>query len=213
MRHVITLLIIVCAVLLAVAAMRGSQTGGTERDADSPSRPAHSAPAPDDTLPTDPCLRCAVKALRGDFGPLEEWQRVGYEQALRHGVVWAEAWVTQYYPQEGHHRGDETRWGYPVDERCAAANELPGFSFVWSNRFGLRQVLDTGADRNDRVARSRWGAEHWVDIWVPRPGTYGFICEVMPVAAIRGRQPAQWKHGRSTRTLHGLPPANAWLAY
>ena len=212
MRQVTTILIIICALLIGAAVLRQPPTGGAEDDVSAPSsRPAapqtagENAACSDADLPADPCLRCAVKALRGDFGPLEPWQRVGYEQALRHGVVWADAWVTQYYPQEGHHRGDETRWGYRVDERCAAANELPGFSFVWSNRFGLRQVLDTGADRNDRVARSRWGAEHWVDIWVPRPGSYGFVCEVMPVAAIRGRQPAHWKHGRA--------PVNAWLVY
>ncbi|MEA3400768.1 MAG: hypothetical protein U9R79_05915 [Armatimonadota bacterium] len=163
-------------------------------------------------LPADPCLRAATKALRGDYGQLQEWQRVGYQQALRHGVVWADAWVTVYYPQEGHRPGDRTRWGWPVDERCAAANELPGYAFVWCNASGIRQVLDTGADRNDRVAR-RKGAEHWVDFWVPYPTALGFCSAIVHVAAIRGRQPAQWKHGRSPSRPRGRPPAHAWLAY
>jgi len=160
-------------------------------------------------LPEDDCLRCAAKALRGDFGKLQEWQRVGYAQFMEHGPTWKRAWCTDYFPDEGFPRGQGTRWSYPVNERCAACNELPGFSFVWSNRFGIRQVLDTGADSNDRHARNgtkhRPSAGHWLDIWVPRAGMFGFTSEVMPVAAVRGRQPAKWKHGGA--------PKHTWLDY
>ena len=160
-------------------------------------------------LVTDPCLRCAQKALAGSYGPLAEWQRVGYQQFIKHGPAWRIIWATQYYPSEGFWRGKGTRWGWPVNERCAAANELPGYSFVWSSRFGIRQVLDTGADSNDRHARAgtrhRPSADHWLDIWVPRAGMFGFSSEVMPVAAVRGRVPGEWKHGRK--------PKHTWLDY
>jgi hypothetical protein len=172
--------------------------------ASSPTPTAEAVP-----LPLDPCLRCAEKALAGAYGELADWQKVGYQQFVKHGPTWQSAWTTQYYPSEGFWRGKGTRWSYPVNERCAAANELPGFSFVWSNRFGIRQVLDTGADSNDRHARDgtahRLPADHWLDIWVPRAGMFGFTSKVMPIAAVRGRQPAKWKHGRK--------PKHAWLIY
>lgn len=153
--------------------------------------------------PTESAQHHARLALNGHYGPLEEWQRVGYQQLLREGVVWADAWVTTYYPSEGFPRGQGTRWGFPVDERCAAANELPAYSFIWIPGIGIRQVLDTGADSNDSVAR-RKGADHWLDLWVPNAYALGFTSEVRPVAAIPGRQSPKWKHGRV--------PRHAWLS-
>ena len=86
-----------------------------------------------------------------------------------------------------------------------AANELPGFAFVWSNATGLRQVLDTGASYNDRVAR-RKGADHWLDFWSPTPCGAGFGCTaVLDVAAVRGRGPCRWKYGRR--------PQHVWLEW
>jgi len=124
----------------------------------------------DDALPDDPLRRCAVKALRGDYGALADWQREGYDGALHGDVRRVRAWVTTYFPEEGFPRGQATRYGQGVDERCVAANLLPAYSWVWHPRVGLRQVLDTGARRNDRVAR-RKGAELWIDFWEPRRGT------------------------------------------
>jgi len=166
----------------------------------------------------DPFRRCAVKALAGEFGELEEWQRVGYqvgleasnrERAIRQeragqatgpsirqqqrradlktgpSIRQTTAWVTQYYPAEGYARGEETASGYGCSERVAAATALPLFSFVWIEQVGIRQVLDTGSRRNDVIAR-RKGAEMWVDIWVERPGDFGFDSGVME-ATIIGR--------------------------
>jgi len=137
-------------------------------------------------LPIDPAMRCAVKALRGDYGELAEWQERGYIAAISCGVDWRRAWATQYYPSEGFPRGQACSTGYPVDERVAAANELPAYAWVWSNTTGLRQVLDCGARRNDRVAR-RKGADLWIDFWVPRAGEWGWETKIIDVAVIQPR--------------------------
>lgn len=120
-------------------------------------------------LPTDAFKRCAVKALRGDYGPLQEWQRVAYQRGLDIGARQVRAWVTTYYPEEGFPRGQMCRWGYPVSERVAAANLLPARTFIWLPEAGVRQVLDTGARSNDAVAQ-RLGGSLWLDIWEPRRG-------------------------------------------
>lgn len=121
------------------------------------------------SLPTDPMRRCAVKALRGDYGELQAWQREGYEAALRRQPLILRAWVTTYYPSEGFPRGQMCRWGIGVSERVAAANKLPPKTWVWHPRTGIRQVWDTGAHSNDRRA-SRLGADLWIDFWEPRKG-------------------------------------------
>lgn len=119
-------------------------------------------------LPDDPFQRCAVKALRGDFGQLAEWQRVGYARGLDIGATRKRAWVTTYFPEEGHHRGDETASGYGCSERVASANLIPRRSFVWTQATGLRQVLDRGASSNDdRARRKPYYAELWIDFWEP----------------------------------------------
>jgi hypothetical protein len=114
--------------------------------------------------------QCARKALNGEYGRLQEWQRVGYQRGLDIGATRVRAWVTTYYPSEGFYRGKGTRWGYPVSERCAAANRLPARTFVWTNETGIRQILDTGARSNDYRA-VRKGAELWVDFWEPTRGS------------------------------------------
>jgi len=121
-------------------------------------------------LPDEPLQRCATKALSGWFGELEDWQREGYERALQGDVRQVRAWVTTYFPEEGFPRGQTTRYGHGVDERCVAANLLPAYTWVWHPRTGIRQVLDTGARRNDRVAR-RKGADLWLDFWEPVRGS------------------------------------------
>lgn len=160
-----------------------------------------------DKLPADPLQRVAAKALRGDYGKLENWQRVGYEQALKYGGVKRKIWLTSYYTEEGFPRGATCRWwGEGCSERVAAANELPGFAFIWIPEVGLRQVLDTGARSNDSVAR-RKGAHHWVDIWEAKRGvTFGDDNGGIREAwGIRGRMPARWASGRK--------PRHAWLDY
>ena len=155
-------------------------------------------------LPTDPLQRVAAKALRGDYGKLAEWQVIGYQQALRHGGVRKRIWLTTYYPEEGFRRGQPCRWwDRGCSERVAAANELPAYAFVYIEGVGLRQVLDTGAARNDIIAR-RKGAEHWIDIWEARKGaTFGDDNGGIRTAwGIRGRMPERWARGRK--------PEHAW---
>lgn len=152
---------------------------------------------------------CANKALAGDFGKLADWQRKGYEAGLcRHRVKMC--FLTQYYPQENKafrrkkDGGNCCRWwDAGCSERVIAANRLPAYSFVWIARPAMmRQVLDTGAAYNDRVARAdpaEWvtfpgggawgkGADLWADLWVPRPGWRGLdtmTCNVVTIPAVR----------------------------
>jgi len=157
---------------------------------------------------TDPFRRCARKALAGAYGELAPWQITGYSQALAHTPVAALCWVTTYHEDEGNMRGNQCRWwDAGCSERVAAANELPGFAFVWMPETGLRQVLDTGADSNDRRARGREGAAHWVDFWEAHKGSlFGdHNGGTRKVWAVRGRTKAHWKHRAS--------PSHAWLNY
>jgi len=124
----------------------------------------------------DPAKRCAIKALRGEFGRLKEWQRQGYLSIANGDVTYAKAWITTYYPSEGFYRGKETRWGIGCSERVAAANKLPPKTYILIPAKGgyiLRQVWDTGAKKNDAIA-IRKGADFWVDVWEERRGrTFG----------------------------------------
>jgi len=141
-------------------------------------------PAPDPAaLPDDPFQRCAVKALRGDYGTLADWQRRGYQAGLAAGVtVQGTATVTTYYPQEGFPRGQATRSGAGVCEKHAAClrREWPRLrgSYVWvqpttnsQGRLvgGLRQIMDTGANSNHRRFGTRMGSDRWLDYWYPTP--------------------------------------------
>lgn len=126
-----------------------------------------------DVLPNDPLQRCAIKALRGDYGRLKTWQRRGYEKALKRRItVQGLAWVTSYYPQEGFHAGDVTRSGVGVSQRSAACIEARWKKwqgrFVWTAAYGLRIIEDMGANSNEVVARKK-GARIWFDYWFPRP--------------------------------------------
>lgn len=120
-------------------------------------------------LPDEPFARCAVKALRGDYGQLAEWQRVGYARGLEVGAVPVRVWATTYYPEEGFPRGARTASGYGCSERVAACNRLPARTFVWTQQSGIRQVLDTGARSNDARAE-RLGADMWMDVWEEHEG-------------------------------------------
>lgn len=141
-------------------------------------------PAPDPAaLPDDPFQRCAVKALRGDYGTLADWQRRGYRAGLAAVVtVQGTATVTTYYPQEGCYRGKAMRSGVGVTERYAAClrREWPRLrgSYVWvqpttnsQGRLvgGLRQIMDTGANSNHQRFGTRMGSDRWLDYWYPTP--------------------------------------------
>jgi hypothetical protein len=148
-------------------------------------------------LPADPFLRCATKALRGDFGRLADWQRAAYQRGLNAGVSTdLRLVVTAYHGGEGR-QGQVDRYGRPCTMRTAACNKLPRRSYVWTERWGLRQVLDCGAERNDNCytadnqltafghahAHAGWqmGTGLWLDLWFPnaraarRAGCDGWI--------------------------------------
>ena len=140
-------------------------------------------PAVPAALPADPFQRCAVKALRGDYGTLADWQRRGYQAGLAAGVtVQGTATVTTYYPQEGFPRGQATRSGVGVCEKHAAClrREWPRLrgSYVWvqpttnsQGRLvgGIRQIMDTGANGNHQRFGTRMGSDRWLDYWYPTP--------------------------------------------
>ena len=128
---------------------------------------------------------CADKALAGRFGKLKEWQKAGYATGLkRHRLT--RLFVTCYGPQEGS-QGRYTASGLPVGLRVCAADSLPMYSFVWLPRPAqLRQVLDRGSRRNDRIARGH-GAECWVDCWLPRPHWRGMDTCTTDAYVIGGR--------------------------
>jgi hypothetical protein len=144
--------------------------------------------------PDCPYELMAIRSIRGEFGDLEKWQERGYTKLLDEGGVKKTAWVTQYYPSEGFPRGQGTRWGVGVDERVIAANELPASSWVILLNVGIRQVLDTGANSNDSVAR-RKGADHWLDLWVPKSNMYGFSTMTTEAMAIEPDGSYRWKLG------------------
>jgi len=133
-------------------------------------------------LPTDPFRRCATKALRGDFGKLSDWQRAAYRRGLDAGVTADKRLiVTAYLGTEGSGRVD--RYGNPCTMRTAASNRLPRKCFVWTERWGMRQVTDCGAKSNDRCRTddgrlTAFGRAHvtagwalgtavWTDLWFP----------------------------------------------
>ena len=119
---------------------------------------------PSSDLPSDPFQRTATKALRGDYGKLASWQRAGYAAGLQQGVTVSRCLVlTQYNGREA--SGKIDRRGRACTMRTAASNIIPENSYIWTERTGLRQVLDTGARANDRVARILGGT--WVDVWYP----------------------------------------------
>jgi hypothetical protein len=134
--------------------------------------PAYTQQAERRAKTTELFATCANKALVGDFGKLHPWQEQGYRNGLAKHKV-RHVWQTVYFPSEGFPRGQGCRWGIGVSERVVAANRLPAKSFIWiANPAMLRQVWDTGAKRNDRVAEHR-GAALWVDIWIPYLGYKG----------------------------------------
>jgi hypothetical protein len=109
-----------------------------------------------------------VRALRGDFGALEDWQRVGYARGLRLGVRADRRLVVTQYDGE-HPDGIIDRRERPCTLRTAASNLISENAWVWvvlpHGGATLRQVRDCGAKSNDPRAARLGGT--WVDLWFP----------------------------------------------
>jgi len=113
-------------------------------------------------LPADPFQRTAVRALRGDYGRLQQWQRDGYTQGLATGATASRILVlTQYNGDEPD--GKHDRRGRDCSLRTAASNRIAENAWVWTELSGIRQVRDCGAHSNDHRAACIGGT--WVDIW------------------------------------------------
>ena len=118
--------------------------------------------------------RTAVKALRGDYGKLHDWQREGYQRGLTQGSTTTQVFVlTQYNAREGRSGRVDSK-GNPCTWRTAASNKIKRGKYIWTEITGMRQILDCGASSNDyceefRKALSRAGftSGKWVDIWFP----------------------------------------------
>lgn len=135
-------------------------------------------PASADRLRQCTAKRVAAKAINGDFGALEEWQRVGYTRLLENGVRKQTAWITHYWTGEPG-VGTICASGRRVEVGRTAAMLHPTGRRPRGSEFGyfvlvtvpggyqLRQVWDTGSPANARRARSK-GAETWIDLYVPR---------------------------------------------
>lgn len=77
------------------------------------------------------------------------------------------ALITSYNGQEKNGKID--RHDKPCTLRTASANLIPQYYYVWS-KYGLRQVLDTGAKSNDKFAQnSKNKCDLWVDYWYKTP--------------------------------------------
>jgi hypothetical protein len=107
----------------------------------------------------------AAKALAGDFGKLDPWQREGYERIAAGHAEKKIAWVTQYSQYECSTR---TASGRRVESgRTLAMLDVPFGTCVLIDLptgFTLRQVWDRGSRRNLPRAR-RKGAQTWCDIY------------------------------------------------
>jgi hypothetical protein len=91
----------------------------------------------------DPFRRCAMKALAGEYGELDDWQRDAYIWGLKTGVKCkGVAKVTSYGPWEP--CGTIVASGGRVHLRgCAANPEIPFGTLIWTP-YGLRYVIDRG---------------------------------------------------------------------
>ena len=120
--------------------------------------------AQSDTIPQ----QVARKALNGDFGELQEWQRVGYSRLLSRGATEQTAWITAYWTGEPG-VGTVTASGRRVEQgRTAAMLGVKWGTFVLVSLpqgYSLRQIWDTGSPANRGRAQRR-GAETWIDLYV-----------------------------------------------
>ena len=116
-------------------------------------------------LPSDPFQRCATKALRGDFPGAPQWKLDVYDRGLSLGVTTCYQFlVTAYLGTEPDGRVDSR--GNRCTWRTAASNRVPYGSYIWTEQWGIRKVLDCGARSNDKRA-DRAGCHAWADMWFP----------------------------------------------
>lgn len=172
-----------CGVLAAPLTPEHTSRQATEAHGPIESRPALPADgritlARTELLPRDPIERTAARAINGDFGPLPEWKRVGWQRVLDHGTEAAQtAWITNYWTGEPG-VGTVCASGRSVEVGRTAAMLHHSGRRLRSGEFGafyvlelpsgyeLRQVWDTGSPANKGRARRR-GAETWIDRYVP----------------------------------------------
>jgi len=122
---------------------------------------------------SDHCVRCAEKAIAGAYGPLAEWQRVGYSRLLENGARRRVAWITCYWTGEPG-VNSTTASGRRVETGRTAAMLEPRSGMPWGTfvlvdlpaGYELRQVWDTGSRRN-RGRAQRKGAQTWIDLYMP----------------------------------------------
>ena len=124
-------------------------------------------------LPDNPMEACAIRALRGDFGKLAEWQRVGFSRLLENGARRRVAWITHYWTGEPGVNSTTASSRRVETGRTAAMLEprsgMPYGTFVLVDLpagYQLRQVWDTGSKRNAGRAQ-RKGAHTWIDLYMP----------------------------------------------
>ena len=123
------------------------------------------APAP---LPEDPVERVAAKALRGDYGKLEPFQKAGYTKLSKGQYKTHRVWLTAYSASEGK-QGEVDARGRRCTIETLACNKFPLGTVVFvPSESRMRRVLDRGAKSNDRIAK-RKGAAFWADRWMPGP--------------------------------------------
>ena len=88
----------------------------------------------------------ARKALNGDFGELQEWQRSGYARILAEGTVGKTAWVTHYWTGEPGVNNTTASGRRTELGRTAAMLDIPYGTFVLVSLprgYALRQIWDT----------------------------------------------------------------------
>ena len=108
----------------------------------------------------------ATKALAGEFGPLQDWQEIGYRAIAGSELLTPRlAWITCYSQYECSTR---TASGRRVESgRTLAMLDVPFGTYVLIDLpagYTLRQVWDRGSRRNLSRAR-RKGAQNWCDIY------------------------------------------------
>ena len=133
----------------------------------------------------------AHKALAGEFGELEWWQRKGYEEiAAGAEAKRYTAWVTCYsHTDPGCNR--TTASGMPVSMRVAAMLDQPWGTFVLIHLpggFELRQVYDTGSRKNRHRAQHpprdkrgrlvRQPADVWLDRYLPHRSLRSWVVPI-----------------------------------
>ena len=93
------------------------------------------------------------------------WQVKIYQKYINHPELLKIQWalVTSYNGNESCGRVDGS--GKRCTTRVAASNVVSRGRYVWT-KYGLRQVLDSGAHSNDSKARGR-GCAFWMDYWYP----------------------------------------------